>query len=78
MDEMDQPNERGGREVENENQRPPEDAGKPPRPATEPKGSRTSGLSTDTRTDPGSGEPNPRYKGNPGGAPGPSSKKPAP
>lgn len=41
------------REVENENQRPAR-SGKPPRPATEPRGAETS--SPKTRTDPGSGE----------------------
>jgi hypothetical protein len=43
------------REVENENQRPAGD-GKPPRPATEPKGSEGSTDSGETATDPGSGE----------------------
>jgi len=45
------------REVENENQRPPNDGeGKPPRPATEPAGAQDSSDSPKTRTDPGSGE----------------------
>lgn len=43
------------REVENENLRPAGD-GKPPRPATEPKGSKDSQDSGATATDPGSGE----------------------
>jgi len=43
------------REVENENQRPAGD-GKPPRPATEPKGAEDSADSGETLTDPGSGE----------------------
>lgn len=43
------------REVENENQRPAGDGG-PPRPATEPKGSKDSQNSGETATDPGSGE----------------------
>ncbi len=43
------------REVENENQRP-DRGGKPPRPATEPRGAKTSSDSPKTRTDPGSGE----------------------
>jgi hypothetical protein len=50
------------REVENENQRPSQDEGgsgkdgKPPRPATEPRGAEGSSDSPKTRTDPGSGE----------------------
>lgn len=56
------PTERGGREVENENLRRPDQDGKPPRPATEPKGAKTSSISTETETDPGSGEPNPHDK----------------
>jgi hypothetical protein len=60
---MGKPTDQNGRETENENLRLPEGPGKPPRPATEPKGTKASGLSTETRTDPGSGEPNPRYKG---------------
>ena len=54
-------------EVENENQRPARGAnnggvdqgdgdGKPPRPATEPRGAEGSSDSPKTRTDPGSGE----------------------
>ena len=43
------------REVENENQRPAP-GGKPPRPATEPRGAEGSSDSPKTRTDPGSGE----------------------
>lgn len=42
------------REVENENLRPSKD-GQPPRPATEPKGSKSSQDSGETATDPGSG-----------------------
>ncbi len=45
------------REVENENQRPASDGG-PPRPASEPHGSKSSQQSSETLTDPGSGEPN--------------------
>jgi hypothetical protein len=55
------------REVENENQRPArgggaqgsaqgDGGGKPPRPATEPRGAEGSSDSPKTRTDPGSGE----------------------
>ncbi len=44
------------REVENENLRPPATPGKPPRPATEPKGAEWSQESEETATDPGSGE----------------------
>ena len=52
------------REVENENQRPPQgvdqdahrSGGKAPRPATEPRGAEDSSNSPKTRTDPGSGE----------------------
>ncbi len=49
------------REVENENQRPAQGLdqgadGKPPRPATEPRGAEGSSDSPKTRTDPGSGE----------------------
>ncbi|WP_163259247.1 hypothetical protein [Caulobacter sp. 17J65-9] len=43
------------REVENEDLRPAGD-GRPPRPATEPKGARAQ-KDSPTRTDPGSGEP---------------------
>ncbi len=42
------------REVENENLRPATGGG-PPRPATEPEGSKASQQSDKTRTDPGSG-----------------------
>ncbi|MGH7018739.1 MAG: hypothetical protein ACREEY_02595 [Brevundimonas sp.] len=59
MAQPDKPAKRG-REVENENLRPPEKGGKPPRPATEPKGSEASTRSAATKTDPGSGEPNPK------------------
>lgn len=45
------------RETENENLRAPTEAGKPPRPATEPPGAEPSQESGATRTDPGSGEP---------------------
>ncbi len=44
------------REVENENLRPPDKAGNPPRPATEPPGSKWSQDTNETRTDPGSGQ----------------------
>jgi hypothetical protein len=44
------------REVENENARPAGD-GKPPRPATEPAGSKRSQQSSKTMTDPGTGAP---------------------
>lgn len=43
------------REVENENLRPAKGGG-PPRPATEPQGSKDSQDSGETATDPGSGE----------------------
>lgn len=43
------------REVENENLRPAGD-GEPPRPATEPHGSKASQDSGKTKSDPGSGE----------------------
>ncbi|MES2032975.1 MAG: hypothetical protein V4466_02250 [Pseudomonadota bacterium] len=43
------------RETENENLRPGKD-GEPPRPATEPPGSKESSQSPKTETDPGSGE----------------------
>ena len=44
------------REVENEELRPPETPGEPPRPATEPAGAEWSQESDKTATDPGSGE----------------------
>lgn len=44
------------REVENENQRASPSDGRPPRPATEPRGAAHSARSPKTRTDPGSGE----------------------
>jgi hypothetical protein len=47
-------------ETEHENQRTPDQDGKPPRPATEPAGSEDSQKSGKTATDPGSGEPNPK------------------
>lgn len=43
-------------EVENENQRSPAHEGEAPRPATEPEGAKGSSQSSETRTDPGSGE----------------------
>lgn len=48
-------------EVENENQRPASSegessGGEAPRPATEPRGTKDSANSPETRTDPGSGE----------------------
>lgn len=43
--------------VENENLRPDRD-GKPPRPATEPKGSKGSSNSGETQTDPATGSEN--------------------
>jgi len=46
------------RETENENLRPGKD-GEPPRPATEPPGSKESSQSPKTETDPGSGEQKP-------------------
>jgi hypothetical protein len=52
-------------EVEQENARP----GAPPRPATEPKGSKASTRSPKLSTDPGSGEsrpPGPKAKAPPG------------
>lgn len=44
-------------ETENENQRPAGD-GQPPRPATEPVGSKGSSNSGETATDPATGKPN--------------------
>ena len=44
------------REVENENMRPPEPDGEPPRPATEPAGTKESVRSHKLKHDPGSGE----------------------
>jgi hypothetical protein len=44
------------REVENENLRPGRD-GRPPRPATEPKGAQGSSRNPETLTDPATGEP---------------------
>ena len=46
------------REVENEELRPDGD-GRPPRPRSEPRGSKPSQVSDKTLTDPGSGAPNP-------------------
>lgn len=46
------------KEVENENQRTPEQEGEPPRPATEPKGGQGSSHSSKTATDAATGEPN--------------------
>lgn len=43
-------------EVENENLRPPEREGEPPRPATEPVGAKQSTRSAKLKHDPGSGE----------------------
>lgn len=45
------------RAVENENQRP-DGEGRPPRPATEPRGSEGSSNSGETRTDPATGAEN--------------------
>ena len=45
------------RQTENENQRPAGD-GQPPRPATEPAGSKGSSNSGETATDPATGKPN--------------------
>ena len=47
------------RQTENDNLRPPDRDGEPPRPATEPEGSEGSSNSGDTETDPATGEPNP-------------------
>ena len=47
------------RQTENDNLRPPEHEGEPPRPATEPEGSEGSSNSGDTETDPATGEQNP-------------------
>ncbi|CAN5132432.1 hypothetical protein BH11PSE2_BH11PSE2_16750 [soil metagenome] len=44
------------RKSENDNMKP----GSPPRPATEPDGAAGSVQNSETLTDPGSGEPNPR------------------
>ncbi len=46
------------RETENENLKPGRD-GEPPRPASEPAGSKSSQNSGETATDPGSGEATP-------------------
>ena len=46
------------RSVENEEQRKPAREGEPPRPATEPKGSKGSSNSGQTETDPATGEEN--------------------
>lgn len=46
------------RETENENQRTPDRAGEPPRPATEPKAGEGSSRSEKTATDPATGESN--------------------
>lgn len=46
------------RETENEDLRPDAD-GRPPRPATEPKGSEGSSNPGGTATDPATGKPNP-------------------
>lgn len=45
------------REAENENQRP-DQAGSPPRPATEPRDAKGSSNSGRTETDPATGAPN--------------------
>ncbi|HBI18776.1 MAG TPA: hypothetical protein DDY79_05535 [Brevundimonas sp.] len=45
------------RKVENENLRP-DKPGEPPRPATEPQGSKGSSNSGETETDPATGKPN--------------------
>ncbi len=50
------PDRPSNREVEDENQRPAQGEGKPPRPATEPSGAADSARSPKTRTDPGAGE----------------------
>ena len=44
------------REVEHENQQTASPDGRPPRPATEPRGAAGSSQSPKTETDPGSGE----------------------
>lgn len=46
------------RETETENQRTPARQGRPPRPATEPRGGEGSSNSGETKTDPATGEPN--------------------
>ena len=46
------------RSVENEELRKPAHEGEPPRPATEPKGSKGSSNSGETATDPATGEEN--------------------
>ena len=45
-----------GRTDENEDQR----SGSPPRPASQPKGGNDSNVSPETRTNPNTGEPNPK------------------
>ncbi|WP_162998181.1 MULTISPECIES: hypothetical protein [Brevundimonas] len=44
--------------TENENLKPPAHDGEPPRPATEPAGSKGSSNSGETETDPATGEEN--------------------
>ena len=45
------------REVEHENMRKPAQEGEPPRPATEPEGTKETARSDEMLNDPGSGEP---------------------
>ncbi|MDP1618920.1 hypothetical protein [Phenylobacterium sp.] len=56
---MTQANRPSSRESETEDQRPPAREGRPPRPATEPKGSEGSSNSGESATDPATGKPNP-------------------
>ena len=50
---------RGDAYDKNDNMRTPDREGEPPRPSTEPKGSKASTRDGPTATDPGSGEPKP-------------------
>lgn len=56
---MSTPERPDNRSVENENQHTPARTGEPPRPATEPRGSKGSSNSGETATDPATGKPNP-------------------
>jgi hypothetical protein len=48
-----------GRQNEYEEERAPEESGRPPRPAQEPEGSEGSSNSGETAVDPATGSPNP-------------------
>ncbi len=55
---MTDPDRPPSRETETEDQRAPAREGRPPRPATEPRGSEGSSNSGETATDPATGRPN--------------------